>query len=192
MDFVVMDVETGGTTPGRHSLLQVGLLAYRGGEIIDRKEINIQHKEYFVTPKAMEINGLDLVEVARTGVTPYVAISMITSFVKKNFGEDKPMLLGHNVNFDRSFIKELYLNSNVDIDSVFSYRVVDTSTIIHMAKVLGKMKPDAPSSLQKIADYLGLLKPSHKAHTALSDAELTLALYEKLISILKLEGSPWE
>lgn len=188
--FIVVDVETGGLDPQRHSLLQVAMLAYVNGEIIDRKSFYIKEEEYLVTPKAMEINGLNLSEVYAQGVEPRVAVQLIQSFVQKNFGDiDPPIMMGHNVNFDRSYIKHLFARFGLNLDKTINFRVFDTTTLILAAKAAGKLNPDAPQWLEGIANYFGHYP--EKAHDALSDAETTVVVYETLIDVLKLEGTPW-
>ena len=183
MDFLVLDTETGGLTPGRHSLLEVGLAAYTQGEIIDTKRIYIKEKEYVVSPKAMEINKLDVAEVARLGVEPIVAMDMIINFIQKNFSTP-PTILGHNPSFDRNFVKALFTRFGEDIDATISYRTFDTATLIQTAIVLGKLPIDFPRSLHKVRDALGVTTKIEEDHTAMGDIMTTIAVYETLIALL--------
>lgn len=183
MNFLVIDTETGGLNPERHSLLEVGLAAYKEGEIIGRKEFFLKEEEYHVTPKAMEVNNFRLNQVYEQGITPALAVHQIDGFVKLHFGDAKSFtLMGHNVGFDHGFLKKLFERQGLNIDEFISYRKFDTSTLIATAKVIGVLPMDAPGGLHPLADYLQI--PYDSAHTAMADIELTIAVYEHIIQLL--------
>jgi DNA polymerase III epsilon subunit-like protein len=189
-NYLVVDTETGGLIPGRHSLLEVGLAAYKNGEVVGRKQFYIKQEEYLVTPKAMEINKLDLAEVYKQGVTPRIGLDMIQNFIMQHFGiENPPKMLGQNVGFDRNFIKALFLSQNEDIDTWISHRVMDTQVLIQAAKDLEWLPADAPNSLHKFAKMMGYTPQGE--HTAMGDIDTTVFAYEAIVGILK-EGKPWE
>lgn len=188
-DYLIVDTETGGLIPGRHSLLEVGLAAYRGGEVIGRKQFYIQEEEYLVTPKAMEINKLDLAEVYKQGVGPYIAMLRIIDFVKLHFGEEKPKMLGQNVRFDREYIKHLFMRNNYNIDDYIHYRVMDVQVLAQAAKDIGYLPEEASTGLHKLAPFLGYQPQG--AHTAMGDIETTVFVYEELLDIFK-EAKPWQ
>lgn len=189
-NYLVVDTETGGLIPGRHSLLEVGLAAYKKGEIVARKQFYMKQEEYVVTPRAMEINNLNLSEVYKQGVTPRIGLDMIQNFIMQHFGlEDPPKLLGQNVGFDRNFIKALFLSQNEDIDTWIHHRVMDTQVLIQAAKDLEWLPAEAPNSLHKFAEMMGY-KPQGE-HTAMGDIETTVFVYEAIVDILK-EGKPWK
>lgn len=188
--YLVIDTETGGTLPGRHSLLEVGMAAYKDGVIVDTDSFYIREEEYLVTPKAMEINKLNLANVYLKGVTPSAAVNYIQNFVMRNFGFEKPaMMLGHNPRFDRDFIKQMFLDYNEDIDKWIHYRTVDTMTMIQVARDMGWLPQEAPTSLLAFAKFMGY-EPKGE-HTALGDVGTTIWVYEKLLDIFK-EAKPWQ
>lgn len=190
-DYLVVDTETGGLIPGRHSLLEVGLAAYKGGEIVGRKQIYIEEAEYTVTPKAMEINKLDLAEVAKQGVPAYVALLNITGFLKQHFGTEPPKMLGQNVRFDREFIKHLFMRNNYDIDKFIHYRVMDIQVLAQAAKDIGYLPEEVSTGLHKLAKFFGY-EPKG-AHTAMGDIDTTVFVYERLLELFKhKEELPWQ
>lgn len=185
---ISIDTETGGTNPNKHSLLQVGMIAYEDGIQVDSLEFTIRRNDYVVAPMALQVNQLDLSKVFVNGKTTGQAVLLIQDFVERNFPKSagyfkRPMMLGHNVGFDRGFLKVLFESVGAELDDSFDYHSIDTSSLIQAAKLSGKLDKDAPNSLQKIAKYLGI-QPDIQ-HKALADADTTIKVYEKLIWILK-------
>lgn len=179
---IVFDTETGGLDPLQDSLLQVGIMVCENGEVLDKKRINIVHERYSVTPYAMKVNKIDL--ATHTGSTPAEAVAEITEFVKKHF--KKPaQVLGHNVPFDVGFMKELFKNSGVDYEQVFSYRLLDTSSFARVLEFSGVI--DRGGSLGDLAKKFGIEVEETDLHDALVDCEVT---YKLLIEMSKLFKTP--
>lgn len=175
---IVFDTETGGLDPQEHSLLQVGIMVCENGIILDKLKINIVQDEYIVTKRAMEINGIDL--DTHTGSTPAQAVEELTAFVKKHF--KKPaQVLGHNVPFDVGFLKELFKSVDANYDKVFSYRLLDTSSIARFLIFAGII-PDG-GSLGQLAKQFNIDFDQDTLHDALVDCEVT---YKLLIEMTKM------
>lgn len=181
--YLILDTETGGTNPMRHSLLDVGLAAYIDGEVADDTSFWMREDEYIVTGKAMDINGLDLSQVYLRGVSKVEAFTKITHFIKLHFGDERPMILGHNPSFDRNFLKyQIFLPLGQDIDKTIHYRTLDTMTLIQTARDVGLLPEDAPTSLIPFAKYIGY-EPEGE-HTALGDVYTTIAVHQYLLQLL--------
>ena len=82
---------------------------------------------------------------------------------------------GHNVAFDIGFIKALYRRNNKDFYSRFSYRFLDTGSILRFMHLQGKLENDISSS-DKAFEFFGITFEENKRHTALGDAEATAKL----------------
>lgn len=179
---IVFDTETGGLDPLKHSLLQVGIMVCENGKVLDKRRINIVHDTYHVTPKAMEINKIDL--ATHTGCTPEEAVDEIVEFVRAHF--KKPaQVLGHNVPFDVGFMKKLFQDAGVDYDSVFSYRLLDTSSFARVLEFSGVI--ERGGSLGQLAETFGIEFDKTALHDALVDCEVT---YKLLIEMSKLLKKP--
>lgn len=179
---IVFDTETGGLDPLKHSLLQVGIMVCENGEVLDKKRINIVHETYHVTPFAMKVNKLDLANHA--GVTPAEAVEEIVAFVRAHF--KKPaQVLGHNVPFDVGFMKKLFQDTGVDYESVFSYRLLDTSSFARVLEFSGAI--ERGGSLGQLAETFNIEFDKTALHDALVDCEVT---YKLLIEMSKLLKSP--
>lgn len=181
---VVMDTETGGLDASVHSLLQVGLMVCEDGKVLDKIRVNIVHESYVVTEFAMKVNGIDL--DTHTGHTPEQAVEIITSFIKKHF--TKPaQTLGHNVTFDVGFMKELFKSVGADYDNVFSYRLLDTSSIARFL-VFAEIIPPR-GKLGDLAKHFGIEFKDSDLHDALVDCEVT---YQLLLEMAKMFPSSIE
>lgn len=108
MNIVVFDFETGGLKASKNPITQVGMI------MLNEKFKEIQRFESLVrpygdleiSPKALEISRLSLNRLNSAPPQDEV-FNMIKLFFKKERGK-KPLLAGHNVAFDISFLKELF------------------------------------------------------------------------------------
>lgn len=182
MYLLFADVETGGLIPGTHSLLQVGLAAYKDGVIVDTLKFYIKQDTYVVTPEAMKINGLDLTVLKAEGIDKFKAVDEIVKFIEKNFGTEKPILVGHNVNFDKNFLQELFAFNSNNIERYVGHRMIDTMSLIWGLFAAGKIPKEACNS-KGAFDYFNI--NVKKLHDALDDALGTVELFKKIIEIIK-------
>lgn len=182
LNIIGLDTETGGLTPGHHSLLQVGLVAYKKGEIVDKLNLFVREDEYKVTPMAMKINKLQLHEVFDNGVRPAEVVDSIRLFVQKNFTyeEGQPILLGHNVALDRFMLQALFDSQGQNMSKYISHRSIDTMSMIWTLHDLGLLPKEACSS-KGAFDYFGI--EINRLHDALDDIVGTIKLYEKLLEV---------
>lgn len=179
---VFIDTETGGTDPMEHSLLSVALAVWQDSKVIDSIEILINDGKLNATPKALEINKINLKEHKKHAISPKMAIKKIDNFLAKYFSpSEKISLAGHNINFDVNFFK-VFLNENgYSFDKKFSHRIVDTSTILYFLYLSGKIKRKAISS-DAAFDLFHI--PVTNRHSALGDVLATAALFTVLLALL--------
>jgi DNA polymerase-3 subunit epsilon len=182
MELLFLDTETGGVDPFRHSLLQIGMVAYVNGEIKDSMSFYIKDETYKIEPEAMKINGLDLETINKIGKPKGLLTAMeVANFLKLNF-KSKPTLVGHNITFDKYFVREFFLSVNLDMDDFISYRLLDTASLARGLKIAKKLHVDKVS-LKELSSYFGI--ENEKEHDALSDCVATVKVYEKLIELMK-------
>lgn len=175
---VMMDVETGGLDPRKHSLLQVALVVCENGQELDAMKINIVHEVYNVDQRAMDINGIDL--DSHKGYKPDEAVAMITDFMATHF-EKPAQVCGHNVSFDVGFVKELFGTVEADYDKVFSYRLLDTSAVARFLVFAGIIPPRG--SLGDLAKHFKVPHDPKELHDALVDCRVT---YQLLLEMTKM------
>lgn len=183
------DCETGGTDVEEHSLLEVGLAFIVDGEIKERLQLYIRQDQYVVMPEALKVNGLDLSVVKEKGISPEQAVETIISWLihvakEYNIGlSDSAPLGGHNVDFDRRFLKRLFKSCGYNLDSFLSYRTFCTSTMIRFMQEIGMLPEDFPRKMHQAVRRLGY-EPKDE-HTAMGDIETNVVLFNLLVAMGK-------
>lgn len=176
-----IDTETGGLDPLKHSLLSVAFTIWDNGKISNEKEFLINDGVLNVTPKAMEINGIDIIEHSRISLKSNIAVREIEDYLNKNFNIDEKIILcGHNILFDINFFKRFWSKNGCDYNKRFSHRYVDTASILFYLSIIEKVPRNLTSS-QNAFDYFGI-KVS-KRHSALGDVLATAELFNKLVNL---------
>ncbi|WP_179208020.1 3'-5' exonuclease [Clostridium diolis] len=177
-----IDTETGGIDAEKHSLLSIGLVIWEDKRIIDSKEFFIKHETFNVTPTAMKINKIDFQEFLKVAKEPHIILSEIMEFLKRNFNNNFPVVLGgHNTNFDISFFKNFLMEHRVDFNSLFSYRFIDTSSILKYLYYANIVTEDI-SSADAAFEYFNI--DVKNRHSALGDAIATAELFNHLLEII--------
>lgn len=178
-----IDTETGGLDPENHSLLSVAMVVWENMEIIDSQELLINDGILSVTNEALEINKIDIEEHKRLAISSSQAIEKIYTFINLHFPKDKKVTVaGHNVQFDISFLKILFIQNKRDFSTLFSHRIIDTSSILYYLYLAGHIKKKAVSSDE--AFELFKIKVEGR-HTALGDAMATAKLFNRLLDLIK-------
>lgn len=177
-----VDTETGGTNPTYHSLLEVGMAALRGDEIVGTLQFYIKRDAYVVTGTAMNINKLDLYQVEKNGLNPNIAVARICQFVRlyADGGKDD-ILAGHNVDFDRRFLQSIFFEVGMNIDDYLSHRTLDTASIIRFSKEIGRLSTRFPNGMHDAARALGY--EPNAMHTVAGDIETNIWLYKQLVNL---------
>jgi DNA polymerase III epsilon subunit-like protein len=186
LNFVSIDLETGGLNPKENSLLEVGMASFidnkRGPELF----LKIKYDNYNVTDGAKKVNGFDVIEHEKTAISPKEALIKIKSYFKElmvlNNGK-KMMAAGRNVNFDISFLRQFFKDYSDDgLDYYLSsYHLFDLTPIgyflyqVNMIDIL-------PSSSDKICDALSISEEV-KPHSAINGARINLDVYEKILQL---------
>ena len=188
--YCVLDVESGGTDPRKHSLLTV-CFRLLDRELNDGPQISfgIKHAVYNVTPEAMAVNKIDLEEHHKTAWDD----SRIAGELGEFFGfvpvsecgyarKHTITLIGHNPAFDKGFIDEQlpmawpqkrngeYVGIST---SIFHYRLRDTQAVGDWMNDCGLIDVEKPS-LSKLCALFGI---EYKAHTADGDVDATAKLW---------------
>lgn len=160
--YVVLDLEMTGLNPKRDKILEIGAARVENGKLV-------QQYETFVNP------GIKIPEVVRklTGITDeMVKEAPRTEEILEDFigfcGED--ILVGHNVIFDYSFLKQAAVNEKLS----FEKSAVDT------LKLARKFLPGLEHrTLEYLCTYYGIDRTN--GHRALYDALATKEVLERLV-----------
>ena len=155
--YIALDLETTGLSPSMDRILEIGAVKVVNGQILETYE-TLVNPERKIEKRIEELTGITD-EMASEGIDTRKAVTELVEFCG-----DLP-LLGHNILFDYSFVKQNAMNLNLTFDK----EGIDT------LKLARKFLPDAE---RKSLDYLcEILHIDHgRKHRALDDAEATARL----------------
>ncbi|MCE9592822.1 MAG: 3'-5' exonuclease [Planctomycetes bacterium] len=186
MKLLVVDTETGGTDPRRHSLLTVGAVVWDQGEIGEELGLRVLERELVVDPEAMAINRIDLAEHHRDALEPRLAAIELVKFVERNFvgskGPEPAVVCGHNVAFDVAFLKRLFEQAELPYDKCFSHRTLDTASVLRFLALAGRIPAEWVGSSKAFAHF-GIRFSRNARHTATADARATARLLNRLLDL---------
>lgn len=169
--YISVDVETAGPIPGKYSLLSIGacVVGEPGAEFsCQLKPVSIN-----AAPGALEVSGLSLDELARSGLEAREAMDAFSHWLDEVCAGAVPVFVGLNAPFDWSFINyyfHFFLGRNP-----FGFSALDIKSL-YMG-VTGCSWDDTRSS-RMARD----LKPSyHGDHNALHDARAQAEIFELIL-----------
>lgn len=118
-NFLIFDFETGGLSAHKNPALEFAGIWVRSSDLTEicRYEAIIkpwyQQGELEVTPKALEVNGLNLKEIEEGVYVKEVVENIIECCKKANEGKrfKKCLPVGHNVDFDIAFLNQIFMAS---------------------------------------------------------------------------------
>lgn len=154
--------------------------------------MKVKHPEN-ASPEALRVNN-KTIEQIMAAENPEVVFRDFANWAKSFIpAEDlsleprkrrRPLLLGHNVKFDITFLKwafRQYMGGLKAYNDCFDYhsRCTFEAASFWLKDVMGM---DTSGSLVKLTELLGI---PHKAHEAMGDVEATVAVYRKLIELAK-------
>lgn len=182
--FVFIDTETGGINPQKHSLLQIGLIVWDVADgIIGHNLFFIKNDKYCITKEAQKINKFSKKAHEERAIAPQKVIKEIILFLRNFFPENTFIpLIGHNVQFDISFLKKFFKNNHRSYNRLFSHRAIDTYSVFKTLVLAGKIDVCLNSS----SDAFKYFKITvNERHNALSDCFATVRLYQELLKLIK-------
>ena len=177
---IVLDIETTGLDPGRHSIIEVGAIDFdcpgnyfnARCQIWDGAEIDF---------KALEINGLTINEIHdQTIFTQKELLSRFMIWI--DHIEDKT-IAGQNVDFDINFLNESSTRCGLKLS--LGKRKVDQHSVVYTHFLKRNISPplkDGFSDLNSdlIMNYVGL-PPEPKPHRAINGARFEAEAMSRLI-----------
>jgi len=180
---IVVDVETGGFNEKTDALLQIAAV------IVDIDEAGKYFCEETVAchvnpfeganldPKSMEVNGIIVDHPFRMAVDEKVALPKIFKPVRaamKKHQCNKAILVGHNAHFDLKFINAAAERSGIKRNPFHPFSTFDTVSLAGL--VYGQ------TVLARSVRAANMEWNTEEAHSAIYDAEMTAALFCKIIN----------
>jgi len=184
---VVLDTETGGLSAREHSLLTVAGVAWAPDKQPQPLfSFYVKEPQLFTTPKAMEVNRINLQTVEEEGLSPKEAVEAIRYALDHHYGpsREQVMLCGHNIGFDVGFMDRLYKMAGDKLSRDFSRKTLDTVTIFQFFMAAGLIPPGKANGDRMFA-CLGIPIPEEHRHTALGDAWATALSLSRMAQSVK-------
>lgn len=160
-DYVVIDLEMTGLSAKYHKVIEIGAVRIRNGQVVETLELLVNPK-CPIPEKVVELTGITD-EMVATAFEEDIAMATLLDFM----GED--IIIGQNVNFDYSFIKQWEVNKKIKVER----KGCDT---LKIARYL--LPPEQPKKLEGLCEYFQIPRP--KGHRALEDALQTAMVFERL------------
>lgn len=173
--FISVDVETAGPIPGQFSLLSIGACSVFEPDRTFSSELKPVNRNF--DPKALEVSGFSLDDLAQSGLDPEEAMSAFAKWVSEIAGTNgSPVFVGFNAPFDWSFVNYYFLRFTES--NPFGFTALDIKALYMGAT--GCRWGDTRSS--RIAERLH--PTSAGTHDALRDAIYQAELYRLIWSQL--------
>jgi len=180
---VVVDVETGGFNEQTDALLQIAavLLDFDDEGRLYCTETISCHVNPFeganLDPKSMQVNGIDVDHPFRLALDEKQALPKIFKPVRnaiKQQGCNKAILVGHNAHFDLKFINAAAERAGIKRNPFHPFSTFDTVTVAGLAY--------GQTVLARAVRSAGLEWDTREAHSAIYDAEMTAALFCRVVN----------
>lgn len=171
-EFIAFDVETTGLNSGKDSLIEIGAVKFKNGEIIDSfsELISYDGKLPEIIIKITNITD----EMLKGKDSEENVLRRFIDFIK-----DAP-LVAHNAGFDKSFIDEAYKKYNL---GEFKNTIIDTMSLSRV------LYPEWRNHrLTTLVTNLDVPWDEEKHHRADYDSEGTALAFHKMISSLEREN----
>jgi len=177
---IVLDIETTGTDPRIHSIVEVGAIDFDSPENVFNARCQIWEGAE-TDLKALEINGLTLKEIQDK--TILTQIDLISGFITWMDQIEDKTIAGQNVDFDIDFINESAARCGLDFN--LGKRKVDQHSVVYAHFLKRNIRPpmkDGFSDLNSdfIMNYVGL-SPEPKPHRAINGARYEAEALSRLI-----------
>ena len=171
-DFVIVDLETTGWTPGEARITEIGAVRFAGGRVVGEFSTLINPGQ----PIPPDIAALTGISDAMVAGAPRIK-SVLPGFLAF---AGRSVLTAHNAPFDLGFLIAACGDCGLHWPG---FPVLDTVTLAR--QVLGETEvPDC--KLSTLATYFG--SPTSPCHRALADAKATAAVLHGLIGRLAESG----
>jgi len=173
-DYVSVDVEASGPSPGLHSMLALGACSVADTTLTFYAELRPTSRQ--VDPQAMAVHGLRLEDLERSGVDPREAMARFETWILDLVpAAHRPIFVSYNAPFDWMFVNEAFFRALAR--NPFGHAPLDIRAL-----VMGRTGQEWPSiHLEDLLDrFLG---GSRLSHNALDDAQIQAELFRRLIEL---------
>ena len=163
-DFVVLDIETTGTSPEKDEIIEVGALKIEADTVTEEFSMLIQIKGE-IPIEIQKLTGITEQELQSQGRPLDEVLNKLFEFAGNR------VIIGHNVMFDYNFIRIACRKLGIEMQ-------LGTASKDTLALLRRKIKGVGSYQLEALMKHLGY--EVSNAHRALPDCYLTYQLYQKL------------
>lgn len=177
---IVLDIETTGLDPEKHSIIEVGAIDYSNPMNIFNEKCQIWPGAE-IDPEALSVNGFNVDEVNNPAIlTQHELLVRFNDWISSIMDRT---IAGQNVDFDINFLTESCKRLNLPCG--FGKRKVDQHSLVYAHFLRRDIKPplkDGTSDLNSdlIMNYVGI-PPEPKPHRALNGARFEMEAISRII-----------
>jgi ribonuclease T len=180
---IVVDVETGGFNEQTDALLQIAAVILDmddQGQIYCAETVSCHVTPFTgsrLDPASMLVNGIDVDHPFRLALDEKQALPKIFKPVRealKRQACNKAILVGHNAHFDLKFINAAAQRSGIKRNPFHPFSSFDTVSLAGLAY--------GQTVLARAIRAAGFEWDTNEAHSAVYDAEMTAALFCKIVN----------
>ncbi len=181
---VVVDVETGGFNHHTDALLEIAAVFVHmdADERIHRGETVRFHVKPFeganLSPASLEVNGIDPHHPLRPAINEKDALQRVFREVRQQMRDNlctRAVLVGHNSAFDLNFLNAAVERTRFKRNPFHPFSCFDTATLAGLAY--------GQTVLSRAVRASGLEWNERDAHSAIYDAEMTAALFCRIVNL---------
>jgi DNA polymerase III alpha subunit (gram-positive type) len=182
-NYIVFDCETGGLDPYKNPITQIALLTIESNTLkeLNRWETFVKpYDDLEITKAALDTTGLKMADI-NSGMSKKELVSALITYFKEsatnNRPEKRPVLVGHNVQFDMGFLHYIFHTTDKSVFDYVSPTQIDTMSLTKMYGKTERLKLEIAC-----AEFGIVLK---NAHSAMPDVLATTDLLKHYISMLR-------
>lgn len=182
-NYIVFDCETGGLDPYKNPITQIALLTIDSESLkeLNRWETFVKpYDNLEITKAALDTTGLKMADI-NSGLGKKELVSALITYFKESSPnsrpENRPVLVGHNVQFDMGFLNYIFSTTDKSVLDYVNPTQIDTMALTKMYGKTERLKLEIAC-----AEFGIVLK---NAHSAMPDVLATTDLLKHYISMLR-------
>ena len=185
------DIETTGLNPMVDEIIQFSAIIEINDEIIEEVDFKARpNNAKLIQPEVTKLLGTTVEEIMSRPLSQVELYESILAFYDKHVDKydrnDKFIVVGYNIDFDKSFMRQFFLNhGNRYIDSYINHHSIDVMAFAHIFLIYC-MIPPAQENLKLTTMCRYAKIPLDKAHDSLYDTHAMRRLlkwFEERMSI---------
>ena len=200
-NIICIDCETGGFSPEQNPLTQVAFVAFDSFTFKEKARYMSYIKPYddslYMSEQAIQITGITLDKCKQEGKELSVVLKEMDEIFKSlKVSYYKPYLLGHNLDFDLTFLTNAYdrvygPNSGPKgVNALFKYVLSTPEDTMLLARKRFQNHEVADFKLGTLCKHIGYINKN--AHDALADVLATKELYRYFVTHLAGSGGDFQ